>query len=211
MWASGICETTRRQWRVRGQTNLVPRVFSFFPLAILENDKTLEKGQSADHFKTISTNEHRKWCSVLSALFSQSSDMWCCIVCAKAAKHLKGVALTSLNRSNFIVNFLLFSGYICWSVRITKKGGGISLFTWCHDQPFLGSMNCDVLLKLICESWLKCTPWNTNSPNPWYCTRTLRINWKRKVLIWPNDLIWWRFNFTFESFDVTSHLRPTYS
>ena len=127
MWASGICETTRRQWRVRGQTNLVPRVFSFFPLAILENDKTLEKGQSADHFKTISTNEHRKWCSVLSALFSQSSDIWCCIVCAKAAKHLKGVALTSLNRSNFIVNFLLFSGYICWSVRITKKGGGDKL------------------------------------------------------------------------------------
>ena len=123
MWASGICETTWRQWRVRGQTNLVPRVFSFFPLAILENNKTLEKGESADHFKTISTNEHRKRCSVLSALFSQSSDIWRCIVCAKAAKYLKGVALTSLNRSNFIVNFLLFSGYICWSVRITKKGG----------------------------------------------------------------------------------------
>ena len=107
-----------------GRPTSSPGSSRFFHSPYWKTTRPWRQGQSADHFKTISTNEHRKWCSVLSALFSQSSDIWHCIACAKAAKHLKGVALTSLNRSNFIVNFLLFSGYICWSVRITKKGGG---------------------------------------------------------------------------------------
>ena len=74
-----------------------------FPLTILENDKTLE----TNHLDQWQSGKKSTGSRVQSfpCLFS---DLICpSIVCAKAAKHLKGVALTSHDTSNFIVNLLL--------------------------------------------------------------------------------------------------------
>ena len=34
----------------------------------------------------------------------------------------------------------------------------------------------------------KCPPWNVNCQNLRLCTRRWKINWRKKTLIWPNDL-----------------------
>ena len=95
--------------------------------------------------------------------------------------------------------------------------GRVSLFSWHRDRPFLVSMNHDVLKNCsVNRDWSAlCETWTAKIFN------CLHAHWRsikeNKLLIWPNDLnyhlVAW-FNFTFESFDVTSHfsaLRPTYS
>ena len=95
--------------------------------------------------------------------------------------------------------------------------GRVSLFSWHRDRPFLVSMNHDVLknCSVNCDWSALCETWTAKIFN------CLHAHWRsikeNKLLIWPNDLnyhlVAW-FNFTFESFDVTSHfsaLRPTYS
>ena len=62
--------------------------------------------------------------------------------------------------------------------------------TWRRDRTFLVSLNRDVLTKLLCESWLKYTPWKPKLSKSSIVYRY--CNWKsteeNKSLIWPNNL-----------------------
>ena len=81
---------------------------------------------------------------------------------------------------DLIINFTEYYGEV---------GGGGSLLPWRPVRPFLVSAKRDVLKNFSVSRDQKCPPWNANCQNPRLCTRTWKINWrKKKTLIWPNDL-----------------------
>ena len=61
---------------------------------------------------------------------------------------------------------------------IQNRGRGKLIFVTPRSTIF-GVCGSWCTEKLFSESWLKCTLWNVNCQNPWLCTHTLKINWRK--------------------------------
>jgi len=69
-----------------------------------------------------------------------------------------------------------FLPFLTLATQNRGRGKLIFVTTW---STIFGVRESWCTEKLFSESWLKCTPWNVNCQNPWLCTRTLKISWRK--------------------------------